>query len=289
MKILDFLFAFSDSKKIIFVDSEEGFQLFIQEIIIEKEIAVDTEFTWRDTYFPILNLIQVATEKKIYLIDCSKLRDLKDLSQIFSSNKIVKVLHSLRGDVTVLFFNQGLTLFNVFDTQIAESLISNEKSLQISYKNLVKKYLLFDLGKKETNSNWGKRPLSESQINYAADDVRHLLRIKKNQEKKINKLKLKEELHSCANKEKLLGEKNFLEARLERHTKKYRNISREEIEIFKWRENQAKLTNSTPNKIFNDKNLKLIVKNLKLPQKRNEYNWLIPKKEIREDFLSKFV
>ena len=107
------------------------------------------------------------------------MKDLKDLSQIFSSDKIVKVLHSLRGDVTVLFFNQGLTLFNVFDTQIAESLISNERSLQISYKNLVKKYLLFDLGKKETNSNWGKRPLSDSQINYAADDVRHLLRIKK--------------------------------------------------------------------------------------------------------------
>ena len=214
---------------------------------------------------------------------------MKHKSQIFSSDKIVKVLHSLRGDVTVLFFNQGLTLFNVFDTQIAESLIFNDRSLQISYKNLVKKYLLFDLGKKETNSNWGKRPLSESQINYAADEVRHLLRIKKNQEKKINKLKLKEELHSCANKEKLLGEKNFLEARLERHTKKYRNISGEEIEIFKWRENKAKLINTTPNKIFNDKNLKLIVKNLKLPGKRNEYNWLIPKKEIREDFLSKFL
>ena len=58
MKILDFLFAFSDSKKIIFVDCEEDFQLFIQEIIIEKEIAIDTEFTWRDTYYPILNLIQ---------------------------------------------------------------------------------------------------------------------------------------------------------------------------------------------------------------------------------------
>ena len=55
MKILDFLFAFSDSKKIIFVDCEEDFQLFIQEIIIEKEIAIDTEFTWRDTYNPILN------------------------------------------------------------------------------------------------------------------------------------------------------------------------------------------------------------------------------------------
>ena len=66
-------------------------------------------------------------------------------------------------------------------------------------------------------------------------------------------------------------------------------IFQEEVEIFKWRENKAKLINTTPNKIFNDKNLKLIVKNLKLPGKRNEYNWLIPKKEIREDFLSKFL
>ena len=289
MKILDFLFAFSDRKEIIFVDCEEDFQLFIEEIIFEKEIAIDTEFTWRDTYFPILNLIQIATEKKIYLIDCLKLKDLKGLTQIFSNNKILKVLHSLRGDVTVLFFDQGLTLSNVFDTQIAESFISNEKSLQISYKNLVKKYLLFDLGKNETNSNWGKRPLSESQINYAADDVRHLLRIKKNQEVKINKLKLNEELYSCTNKEKSLGEKSFSEARLERHIKKYRNVSKEEIEIFKWRENQAELKNTTPNKIFNDKNLKLIVKNLKLLEKRNEYNWLIPKKEIREDFFRKFL
>ena len=88
---------------------------------------------------------------------------------------------------------------------------------------------------------------------------------------------------------KIIRRKKFLEARLERHKKKYRNISGEEIEIFKWRENKAKLINTHPNKIFNDKNLKLIVKNLKLPRKRNEYNWLIPKKEIREDFLSKFL
>ena len=68
-------------------------------------------------------------------------------------------------------------------------MLNKNEGLQISYKNLVKKYILKDISKSETNSNWQKRPLTDKQIDYAAEDVRYLHTIMRIQEKRLSKLK----------------------------------------------------------------------------------------------------
>ena len=72
---------------------------------------------------------------------------------------------------------------NIFDTQIADSFLNGEFS--ISYQGLVEKVLGIKVDKGETRSNWLRRPLRDSQLNYAASDVEFLIELFKNQKKSL--------------------------------------------------------------------------------------------------------
>src|SRR5204863_247836 len=60
----------------------------------------------------------------------------------------------------------------VFDTQLAATLLG--MPAQTSYGNLVSELLGITLDKAGTLTDWARRPLSASQLRYAADDVIHL-------------------------------------------------------------------------------------------------------------------
>ena len=66
-------------------------------------------------------------------------------------------------------------MVNIFDTQIASALIDNVYS--ISYQGLVEERLGIILDKKETRSNWVRRPLTDAQLKYAALDVEYLIHV----------------------------------------------------------------------------------------------------------------
>ena len=70
-------------------------------------------------------------------------------------------------------------------------------------------YFGIKLEKGETNSNWLKRPLSDSQIQYAAQDVEFLIGIYKIQKKQLNKLGFLDEVESLSNLEADLGNKSI--------------------------------------------------------------------------------
>ena len=61
---------------------------------------------------------------------------------------------------------------NVFDTQLAAAYGYSEFS--IGYQRLIATLLGIDISKGETRSDWLARPLSDSQISYAAMDVFYL-------------------------------------------------------------------------------------------------------------------
>jgi len=60
----------------------------------------------------------------------------------------------------------------IFDTQIAATLLGYDS--QIGYANLIREMLNIDLNKAHTRTDWKRRPLSRSQLEYAADDVIYL-------------------------------------------------------------------------------------------------------------------
>lgn len=287
-KYLNYLSLFFENKKeVVYIRDEKSYLDVTNELKKNTLIAIDTEFTWRKTYYPSLSLIQISNQNKIFIFDIYQKNNFFELSEIFKSNKVLKVFHSLRSDISVLKSSLEMEVINVFDTQIAQSFLENDFSKQISYKDLVKKYFFKSISKHETNSDWNKRPLKYNQIEYAANDVRYLIKIMQLQMTKLKKLKLLEEFNNLCVKEKTLGEEDFSFARLKRLKKKNKKISKLDESIFLWREEEAKKRNIPPNDIFKVNNLSRL-KELIQKKNFNECSWIIRDESSRQRFISNF-
>jgi len=136
-------------------------------------IGVDTEFVRERTYYPCPGLIQVADNHGVVIIDPLGISDFGPLKDVLLDPSIVKLTHACDEDLEVLELLTGVTACNVFDTQLAGAFAGYGFSL--GYRNLVEILLDVVLDKDETRSDWLKRPLSPSQLRYAALDVMYLL------------------------------------------------------------------------------------------------------------------
>ena len=276
-------FNLKNKKTIYLVESDEDEEFVTESLEKEKYIGIDTEFNWRNTYFPELSLLQLSTSSKIFLIDCLKCKKLRFLNKILEDKKKVIIMHSSRSDTTVLNTNLKIKLNNCFDIQIAEKFINGGEIK--NYGFIVAKYFGYELDKSETNSNWLKRPLTNKQLEYAADDVNFLIPIYKKQLKKIKKLKKEKEVIIEFRKETMLGNQELYISRL----KRLKNASKEERDIFLWREKHASGKNLPPSYIFEDKSLKKIVKKIKNKKEEpNEILKLFKDNSAAKDFL-KFI
>lgn len=135
----------------------------------EKILVLDTEFVRTRTFFPTLGLIQTATNGHAYLIDPLAVEDLSSFIALLADRELTKVFHSCSEDLETLYYLCGFVPGPVFDTQIAASFLGF--GTQPSLQALIKGVLGKELGKDETRSNWIKRPLTPSQVAYAAQDV----------------------------------------------------------------------------------------------------------------------
>lgn len=135
--------------------------------------ALDTEFVWRNTNRPRLSLVQLgARDGTSWTEDCLLALDPSALADLLRDAGTVKVLHDAHQDLDHLFHYTGATPVNVFDTQLAAAFAGLPAGL--SLQKLVFETAGIGLAKTETTTDWMQRPLSEAQVAYALDDVRHL-------------------------------------------------------------------------------------------------------------------
>ncbi len=247
-------FNLKNKKTICLIESEEDEEFVKESLEKEINIGIDTEFNWRNTYYPELSLLQISTRDKILLIDCLKYKKLDFLNGILENKNKIIIMHSSRSDTTVLNTNLKIKFKNSFDIQIAEKLINGGEIKNYGY--IVAKYFGFELDKSETNSNWLKRPFTKSQINYAANDVRFLINIYKKQIKILEKMNLLLKVKELTKKEVLLGSQDLHVSRL----RKFKSQGKLEKNLFMWRENAAIEKNIPPSFIFKDKHFKKILK-----------------------------
>lgn len=136
-------------------------------------VALDTEFMRRTTYWPQPCLIQVATPECIMLIDVlAPDVVLKPLWALLALPKVPKLLHAPEQDLEIFARLKAPVFDALFDVQIAAMCL--EPTFMPSYADLVATYLGVTLDKAHQATRWDRRPLSESQCTYAADDVRYL-------------------------------------------------------------------------------------------------------------------
>ncbi len=154
------------------VTTQAGLADLIARLRAAGSFAYDSEFIGELTYIPKLCLIQVATSEHVWLIDPLAGLDLTPFWQLVADDVVEKITHAGDQDVEPVVRHLGTEAKNVFDTQIACGFIG--MAYPVALAKLAMELLGAKLGKGLTFSHWDQRPLSPSQLRYAADDVRYL-------------------------------------------------------------------------------------------------------------------
>lgn len=155
------------------IDSNDELAELCQKWSQQAAIAVDTEFMRVSTFYPIAGLIQVGDGTGCYLIDPLVVSDFEPLRDLFVNPNVTKVLHACSEDLEVFNRLLGVVPAPLFDTQVAAAFAGY--GFSIGYAGLIRETLKVELSKGETRSDWLQRPLSQSQLKYAALDVGYLL------------------------------------------------------------------------------------------------------------------
>jgi ribonuclease D len=151
------------------VDSEKTLDDVIDSVLGGSRYAIDTEFHREKTYFPRLALVQIRWGTQTALIDPLAV-DPRRLARLFSS-EILAVFHAAQQDLEVLRHASLEAPRNIFDCQVAAGFVGFSTPSLATLVQAVKKT---SLSKGDRLTDWLRRPLTDQQCAYAADDVVHL-------------------------------------------------------------------------------------------------------------------
>jgi len=162
----------NNQPEIQYIDSSEALNSFCEQLNNSEWLAIDTEFVREKTYYPQLCLIQVSNGEQLACIDPLVLDNIDPLLDLFYDDNITKVFHAASQDLEIFANLRNNLPTPLFDTQIAAALLGHGN--QISYAALVQEYFSIELDKSHSRTDWSRRPLSDAQVQYAADDVLYL-------------------------------------------------------------------------------------------------------------------
>ena len=176
----------------------------------QNSIAIDTEATGlqipeRDK----LSLIQICDNSgNVFIIQPNKKTfDAPNLVSILENEKILKIGHFLRFDKNALEYFLKCKVKNIFDTKIASKIVRTYTDTH-GLKNLVQEFCNKSIDKRQGSSDWNKDidKLSDKQLEYAANDVIYLHKIKAELETMMIREKRIDIFKKCL---------NFLDTRVE--------------------------------------------------------------------------
>lgn len=152
-------------------------------------VAMDLEADSMHHFEEKVCLLQLATDTSCFIVDPLRVTDLSPLESVFSDPGIVKVLHGADYDIRSLYRDFGITMQNLFDTEIACRFLGYSHS---SLEAVLKRHFSIELDKKYQKKDWSVRPLPAEMIAYAADDVcflvdlYHRLKAKLSEKKRLS-------------------------------------------------------------------------------------------------------
>ncbi len=149
-------------------------------------VTIDTEFLRENTFWPVLCLVQIASDDESAIIDpLADGMDLNPLFQLLQNESILKVFHAGRQDLEIFHHLSGSVPMPIFDTQVAAMVCGFGES--VGYDTLVTKITGKGIDKSSRFTDWSRRPLTERQLKYAEADVTHLRKIYKYLAKQLEK------------------------------------------------------------------------------------------------------
>ncbi len=171
------------------IETQEQVEKAVKELKKRQVLAVDTEATHLDPYNTTLVLIQVGTPEKAYIFNQQKV-DTTPLKPLLEDPKRLKIVQNGKFDYEMLKVNANITLNNIFDTMLAERILTTGFKRENSLEALALKHLDLQL-EKSIRYTFGKTStLTKKQLEYSALDVLVLFPIFKIQFRSLQKEKL---------------------------------------------------------------------------------------------------
>ena len=158
-----------------YITEQEKLVELCEQLKNSPVLMIDTEFVRTRTLYPKLGLLQVCNGDCLALIDPLAVNDLSPFWALIADESLEKVIHACSEDLEVFLTQANCRPKNLIDSQIMMSFLGH--GLSIGYAAMVEHFLGITLDKSDSRTDWLKRPLSSSQINYAQADVEFLYQL----------------------------------------------------------------------------------------------------------------
>jgi len=148
-----------------------------EAIAREARFALDTESNSFYSYPERVCLVQLANSGHLYILDPMALDNVAALGSLLADESLEKVLHASSNDLRSLDRQWGFRVQNLFDTSVAAAFVGMKRlGLAAVLSELLGIAIAKDI--KLQRADWGRRPLDDRLLQYAATDVIHLLRLR---------------------------------------------------------------------------------------------------------------
>lgn len=168
------------------------------DVHFERSIAVDTETMGLNILRDRLCLIQIsAGDGNAHLVQFEAGKyQAPNLKKVLSNEKIQKIFHFARFDISCIHHYLGIEITNIYCTKIASKLTRTYTDSH-GLKNLCEELLGIEISKKQQSSDWGSLEINDKQLEYAASDVLYLHKLKDKLDIMLNREERMEIFQAC--------------------------------------------------------------------------------------------
>ena len=159
----------------VWVDRQDKFDHMVAELLSQSRVAVDTESNSLHAYRERVCLIQFSIPQKDFVVDPLVIQDLSALAPLFADPKIEKIFHAAEYDLLCLKRDYGFEFANLFDTMQAARVLGYGF---VGLDNLLAEKFGVKIDKRHQKADWGARPLTSAQMDYARFDTHYLFQLR---------------------------------------------------------------------------------------------------------------
>ena len=165
------------SRPVTVVTSAAGLAEAVRHAYDHPHVAVDLESNGFHRYPEHICLVQLGVGESVYIVDPLAIDDVSPLGRLLADDSVEKVMHSADYDIRSLDRDWSFHTAALFDTSIAAAFLGSSR---LGLDAVLKEYLGVEVTKTKRiqRSDWTRRPLSSEAMEYAADDVRHLVSLR---------------------------------------------------------------------------------------------------------------
>lgn len=177
--------SISDPVELLYIDTQQAADDFLDDISGVREIAVDTEGASFHRFIDRIYLLQLSTRERSAILDPLPIGMPRQLGDILQDSDVEVVFHDADYDLRLLHQDYGWHVNRIFDTRIAAQLLGIKA---FGLAALLEQFFDVKLDKKHQRADWSLRPLTQGMLDYAAQDTRYLLDLRDQLKARLEKL-----------------------------------------------------------------------------------------------------